>query len=265
MIATQRSWSLEGLLRITNTDWLSFILEYLLSTTPDGPNGESVCSKSSRSNIEPTFEGQLLLNPQLVSVNDALSVSSDISPGTSYVWTIYGHALDGGSKRRCLVNAATSYIESSQSPRYYNSQLQIINGSLDKILVKSEQNGQRRRLQEDEGDEISSLIIFNGDMVSNYDGPSYSSVWNKVVYYLADGLNEDTFVYTKAYGDGDMAIQVLYFPYLWYQPIDSVSLPFAASMEDALALGAYFANLQFTVDLASGEVISPVSLCKCTP
>jgi len=217
-----------------------------------------VCTKTFRSDIEPTFDGQLFLNPGL-TINDAnVLVSSEITPGTSYVWTTYGHSLDGGSERRRLLDVATEYIDSLRSPRYFNAQLQLIEG------MTSKNNVRRRRLDEDKT-EVEYLIIFNGDVVPNYNGPAYSGVWNKIVYSIGiDIFKTDTYIYTAAHGDGVMAIPVLFFPYLWYQPINSVSLPFASSVEEALALGAYFATLQFTVDEVTGEVISPVSLCKYT-
>jgi len=214
-------------------------------------DGYSICRTIFKSDIQPTFEGQLLLNPSLVA-EDKVTVSSDITANTDFVKTIYGFTDSGieGSARRRIMEVAKAYLDSFQSPRYYTSQMRP----------------QRKRTRQHKAREQKPLIMFSGALAPVYDGPTYSCVWNRVIYLAYGRLDGgDFFVYNTALyvtvlGDGVMNIPALYYPP--YQDINDDILPYGSPVADALALGAYLATVHFTVDEVTGEVVSPISLYK---
>lgn len=52
--------------------WTKFLATYVNSTTPAETEGASVCLTSLTSSLEPTYEGQLLLNPSLIWIRHCI-------------------------------------------------------------------------------------------------------------------------------------------------------------------------------------------------
>ena len=92
----------------------NFTLPLMLDTYFNSDVPETIgdtCQKSLISNVEPEFEGQLLLSPSFSETDDFIIVQSEIALATAYVSTTYG--LDYSA----VVKSALQYKSALQSQR----------------------------------------------------------------------------------------------------------------------------------------------------
>jgi len=117
----------------------------------------------------------------------------------------------------------------------------------------------RRSVQANEDD---YLVLYNGAMSTKYRGSKYFGFFNELIYVLVEDAAEgavNAFVYADNFGEGAFSIPVMYFSS--DIEVDSTSLPPMGSVvQDAIALGGVFAELEFSTDVITGQVVSPVSL-----
>lgn len=237
--------------------WISFLSDYLLTSTPDSINISSVCGQKLESDIEPQYEGQLLINPRLNKDSETVTAMSDITLSTDTAYTEYGFYADKyfgiGSTRRLL--EATRGHSLGDGRR-----LEEGAGRKNRYPYPRKRRSTRSDHRHRQAQEIDYSIIFTGALDSNYDGPTYYAFWERYIYILSDSESVSAFVYVDHIGDGSLVMPVLYFPNGGNVAITQETLPPLSLVSDALALGAFFGELQFSVNVTTGAIVSPMSL-----
>lgn len=248
----------------TSYAWLDFIDVFLNSTSPLEKSTSSVCANSLSSDIEARYKDQLLLNPQIYLANVGIEVQSEITIETDFVLTEYGFYFDDLCRRRRLESIGTLLAKVHAPITPIGKRLERNRfgkeGRNFKPLIHKETNT-RRSVQEDVHPD-DYLILYNGAMSDRYQGSSYTGFWDELVYVLFEDTPDgalNTFIYADNLGDGMFSIPVVYFPS--DIEVDSAGLPPLGSVvEDALALGGVYGELEFSTHASTGQVISSISL-----
>ena len=237
----------------TSWEWIDFLGVFLNSTTPSVNQGPSICNNMFTSSIKAKADNQLLLNPDVYLVEGGIEASSDIAIQTDLAYTEYGFYFDLMLSRRLLEGASTTMVKQHTpiTPIGKRIKKNRIIGS----KVKSTTT--RRSVQED-----TYLVLFNGAMSSFYDGPTYYGFWNEIVYVLLEntvkgGVN--FYVYADDHGEGSFSMPVIYFAPDVEVNADNLP-PMGSFVDDAIALGGVYAELEWASDVETGQIVSPISL-----
>lgn len=218
----------------------TFLKELLTGTTPTTVG--NACEVSVQSSKIPTNPGQLLLEPS-VSVSSGnrrlasqVTAETEVVLSTDYVQIVYGINFDESSNRmRRLRQVAQTNGESA------------LDLSMDDTWRGPAYNAKNRRLSRPRRtQEDDFLILFGGDVLGTYSGPTYSATWDRRFYLIentATGALEDVYVFDD--GQGAKTIPVLYFP-------PTTSAASLAALPDTIAearaqLNAKNAFLSFSV------------------
>lgn len=237
----------------TSYPWINFFDAYILSMAPT-TTSQSVCTKNLVSTVEQTYEGQMLLSPEVFDTGEEIVATSEITLSCDVVISEYGWVYDS-----TFINEMGRYLtEDARSKRSKNvlspvgKRLQRSRGDRSSETAPSVRQHHRRRLQEEE----SYVIFLGGSLENEYDGPTYTATWNRLTHVLTDGNSITVLSYTDNLGDGAMSIPVLYFPKEISVTLETVE---TMDLDIAQQLGAVFGDLQFTVD-SNGNMTSPITL-----
>ena len=236
----------------TSWEWIDFLAVFLNSTTPSANQDPSVCANSFTSSIKATADNQLLLNPDVYLVEGGIEASSDIAIQTDLAYTEYGFYFDVDTRRQLLEKVSATKVHEHVPITSIGKRIKKNRflGSRDKSPAA------RRSIQED-----AYLVLFNGAMPTFYEGPTYYGYWNEQVHVLLENTEEGSvnfYVYADDHGEGSFSMPVIYFAEGIEVNADNLP-PMGSFVEDAIALGGVYAELEWASDEA-GQIISPISL-----
>ena len=238
----------EPLFALTDApNWLEFMQTYYASTTSQLETG-SVCRGDPSSVIQPTREGQLLLNPTSEEDGTDIVVQSEVILNVDDVTVEFGLDLTpglellGGTDGR-LLKGMYDPSNIDNSTRY----------SQHPILQRFHQRRQKyrrrgRRLQQ--YDEDDYLILFGGDVEGTYDGAKYKATWDGHFFVFMDDAGQLEPAFAIDLGEQSRALPVMYFPPGADTEVTGEDFPHRTTEEEAEALGGVYGYLNV---LATGS------------
>lgn len=184
-----------------------FLKELLTGTAPTMSG--NACQISLQSEKVPENPGQLLLEPSLAIAGarrrlaSAVTIATDVAITSDYVQIGYGMNFDVSSSRMRKLRQVAQR-NSKHSSQGFRTQS---HGNNRGIGGRRLANPTRRTQEED------FLILFGGDVLGSYSGPTYSATWDRRFYLINDiatGALEDVYAFDD--GEGAKTIPVMYFP-----------------------------------------------------
>eukprot|EP00565_Helicotheca_tamesis_P006072 CAMPEP_0185739652 /NCGR_PEP_ID=MMETSP1171-20130828/35889_1 /TAXON_ID=374046 /ORGANISM="Helicotheca tamensis, Strain CCMP826" /LENGTH=698 /DNA_ID=CAMNT_0028411275 /DNA_START=1 /DNA_END=2093 /DNA_ORIENTATION=- len=220
--------------------WAAFVAAFLTSTNDFNPDtDESVCNSNAISDIEPNVEGELLLRPVVTEDTNEISVITDLSTSTDWVYVEYGIE-------------ASAILSTSQNRRILEENISSKKKFKHPCFSWKEQQSHRSMQR---GDYLH--LFLGANLKGIYRGSKYGATWSKQMYGI-ESSDKKEFFYTFYKGGTSLSMPVVYFPE--DSGVTEYNLRRGTQLEGAIERGGMLGELTFGFNPSTLDIDSEVTL-----